>query len=81
MEAVGWLAFALIQTFYIPQLLKLIRTKKVEGIAFPSWLILWLSLLLYLIYSIGVRDPVFIAGNSAGLIQTSITLLLILRYR
>lgn len=81
MEIAGWLAFALIQTFYIPQIIKLVRTKRVEGVALPSWFILWVSLLLYLIYSVSIKDPVFIAGNSAGLLQTSATLFLIVRYR
>ena len=80
MELFGWIGFVLFQVFYIPQVVKVIRSQDATGLSLPSWLILWVALLLYLVYSIYRRDPVFTVGNAAGLVQASVMLFLIRRY-
>ncbi|MDO8491536.1 MAG: PQ-loop domain-containing transporter [Dehalococcoidia bacterium] len=80
MELFGWIGFVLFQVFYIPQVVKVIRSQDATGLSLPSWLILWVALLLYLVYSIYRRDPVFTVGNAAGLVQASVMLFLIQRY-
>lgn len=81
MEILGWAGFALTQTFYIPQTLKILRNHDVSGLALPSWLILAIALFCYLLYSISRWDIVFIAGNAAGFIQSLLMVALILWYR
>ncbi len=81
MELVGWLGFGFIQLFYIPQIIRTLRTRDVSGLSLFSWVVLWLGLLGYLVYSAWRRDPVFVAGNAIGLLQTSFQLGLIWRYR
>ena len=81
METIGWLGFGLIQLFYIPQVLRTLRTRDVKGLSLFSWVALWLGLLGSLVYSAWRRDPVFMAGNAVGLIQSSFQLGLIWRYR
>lgn len=81
MDAVGWIALALFQAFYVPQSLRMLRSRQVEGLSLTAWLILWLAMALYLAYSIARHDVVFIAGNSLGLAQTSFQISLILRFR
>lgn len=81
MELIGWLGFGLIQLFYIPQIIRTLRTRDVSGLSLFSWVVLWLGLLGYLVYSAWRRDPVFVAGNAIGLLQTSFQLGLIWRYR
>lgn len=81
MEIVGWVGFALIQTFYLPQIIKIIKSHDVSALALPSWFILMVSLVFYLIYSISIHDPIFIAGNAVGALQAIIMIGLILKYR
>ncbi|OGO02559.1 MAG: hypothetical protein A2Y59_02245 [Chloroflexi bacterium RBG_13_52_14] len=81
MEIIGWVGFALIQTFYLPQTVKILRSHDVSGLALPSWFILAVALLCYLVYSISRHDPVFIAGNALGALQAVLMIGLILKYR
>jgi MtN3 and saliva related transmembrane protein len=81
MEIVGWLGFALIQTFYLPQIVKIFRSHDVSGLSLPSWFILSTGLLFYLIYSIYIREFIFIAGNAMGALQGIVMIGLILKYR
>ena len=77
----GWLGFALLQVFYVPQTVKMLRTRNVEGLSLTAWGILFVGLVSYVIYSFWIRDIVFIAGNIAGVIQTLLQIGLILKYR
>lgn len=81
MEIVGWVGFALIQTFYLPQIIKILKSHDVSGLALPSWFILTVALVFYLIYSISIHDLIFIAGNAVGALQAIIMIGLILKYR
>ena len=81
MEIVGWAGFALIQIFYIPQIIKIIRSQDVSGLALPSWFILAIGLLCYVLYSISQHNIIFIAGNAAGTVQSLLMIALILWYR
>ena len=81
METIGWLGFGLIQLFYIPQVIRTVRTRDVKGLSLFSWVVLWLGLLASLVYSVSRRDPVFMAGNAVGLLQSSFQLSLMWRYR
>jgi len=80
-QVLGWIALGLVQIFYLPQTIKIIRTKEVSGLSLSSWVILWLGLLFYLVYSIYVGNVVFTVGNAAGLLQSTLVIGLLLRYR
>jgi len=80
MEIVGWAGFALTQIFYIPQIIKILKSHDVSGLALPSWFILAIALLCYLIYSVWRHDLVFIVGNAAGMVQSLLMIVLMLRY-
>jgi MtN3 and saliva related transmembrane protein len=81
MELFGWLGLGLIQVFYVPQIIKTFKTRDVRGLSLSAWIILWSGLFCYLIYSITRRDPVFITGQGIGLLQTSLLIGLILKFR
>jgi uncharacterized protein with PQ loop repeat len=81
MEIAGWAGFALTQIFYIPQIIKILRSHDVSGLALPSWFILAIALLCYLIYSVWRHDLVFTVGNAAGMVQSLLMIVLMLRYR
>ncbi len=69
------------QIFYIPQLIKILRSHDVSGLALPSWFILAIALLSYLVYSVSIHNIVFIAGNAMGMLQSLFMIALILKYR
>jgi uncharacterized protein with PQ loop repeat len=81
LEIIGWVGFALTQTFYIPQTVKILRSHDVSGLALPSWFILAIALFCLLLYSISRHDKVFIAGNALGMMQSLLMISLILWYR
>ncbi len=80
MEIVGWAGFALTQIFYIPQIIKIVRSHDISGLALPSWFILTIALLCYLIYSVWRHDLVFTVGNAAGMVQSLSMIVLLMRY-
>jgi len=65
----------------MPQTIRMMRTRDVTGLSLMAWSILWLGLFCYVLYSIARRDLIFIVGNMAGLVQTSLQIGLILKYR
>lgn len=77
----GWVGFILIQAFYIPQLVSILRTRNVSGLSLPAWVILCLGLFFYLIYSALREDIVFMVGNGMGVFQCLFVISLILKYR
>ena len=81
MQVFGWVGFVLFQIFYMPQTIRMMRTRDVTGLSLMAWSILWLGLFCYVLYSIARRDLIFIVGNMAGLVQTSLQIGLILKYR
>jgi uncharacterized protein with PQ loop repeat len=80
MEIAGWAGFALTQIFYIPQIIKILRSHDVSGLALPSWFILAIALICYLVYSIWRHDLVFTVGNAAGTVQSLSMIALMLKY-
>ena len=80
-QVFGWVGFVLLQVFYMPQTIRMLKTRDVTGLSLMAWIILWLGLFSYVLYSIAQRDLIFILGNTAGLAQTSLQIGLILKYR
>lgn len=81
MQFLGWIGFILVESFYVPQLIKTVKTKDVAGFSLTAWSVLWLGMAFYLVYSIIIRDPVFTVGNGVGLAASSFQIALILKYR
>jgi len=79
-SAIGILAsiFALSST--VPQIIKGIKTKKMDDVS--VWLILSLivGLSLWVIYGIGISDVVIVGGNSVGVSLNIVLLFLKFRY-
>ncbi len=81
MQIFGWLGFVTMQIFFVPQTMKILRTRDVSGLSLPAWVLLWLGFAFYVTYSVAVNDVVFIVGNAMALLQTSLQIGLILKYR
>ena len=80
LSAIGVLAsiFALSST--VPQIIKGVKTKKMDDVS--VWLILSLivGLSLWVIYGIGISDVVIVGGNSVGVSLNVVLLFLKFRY-
>ena len=79
-SAIGILAsiFALSST--VPQIIKGVKTKKMDDVS--VWLILSLivGLSLWVIYGIGISDVVIVGGNTVGVSLNVVLLFLKFRY-
>ena len=79
-SAIGILAsiFALSST--VPQIIKGVKTKKMDDVS--VWLILSLivGLSLWVIYGLGINDVVIVGGNSVGVSLNVVLLFLKFRY-
>lgn len=79
-STIGILAsiFALSST--VPQIIKGVKTKKMDDVS--VWLILSLivGLSLWVIYGIGINDVVIVGGNSVGVSLNVVLLFLKFRY-
>lgn len=64
-----------------PQLVKIIRTGKVDGISLMTYIFLCLALICYLLHAIYIKSPVFIVAQSINLISNSIILWLLIKAR
>jgi MtN3 and saliva related transmembrane protein len=65
----------------IPQIVKTYRTKSSGDLSIMYLAILMLGLMLLMVYSIYVRDFVFIFGNTLALSSTGVMILFWFKYR
>jgi MtN3 and saliva related transmembrane protein len=80
-EPIGVLA-AILTTFgFIPQLIKLLKTRETAGISVIMIAQVATGLFLWFLYGILKKDPILIGANGISLSITLITLSLVLRYR
>lgn len=72
-EAVGWLAVVLTQVFYVPNTLRILRTRDVQGYSLVGWLLLFIGLACYLVYFASQGDLVGIVANACGVFGAGVT--------
>ena len=73
MEAIGWLAVVLTQVFYIPNTVRILRTRDVQGYSLLAWLLLFTGLACYLVYFAWRGDVVGIVANASGVVGAGLT--------
>lgn len=66
----GLVAMILVQGSTLFQIIKFYRSKRTEGVSVGFWWTIFVGLSLYLVYAISIRDPLYIASNSLGIILT-----------
>lgn len=76
---VGWAATVLGTTLAIPQLLRLIRTRSVEGLSLIGWQTLLTLNLAWTAHGIGIGQPAQIITNALALLTTVPILVLMAR--
>lgn len=67
-EIIGLMAAALTTLGFVPQALRMIKTKDVSGISLSMYLVLVLGVLLWLIYGILLERIAIILANSISMI-------------
>ncbi|MGE0601964.1 MAG: SemiSWEET family sugar transporter [Dehalococcoidia bacterium] len=73
-ELVGWVAVVLTQVFWIPNILRLVRTREVEGYSLVAWGLMFIGLSCWLFYFLAKGDVVGIVANTSGVTGAAITL-------
>lgn len=76
----GYIATFLINIAYVPQVVKTIRTKNVEGLSLVMFAILILAGILWIIYGVLLDSLPLIICNSINVIQSCILLFYKLKY-
>ena len=73
-EVVGWVAVVLTQVFWIPNILRLVRTREVEGYSLVAWGLMLVGLSCWLVYFAAKGDVVGIVANTSGVAGAATTL-------
>ncbi len=79
-NAVGFTAATLTTFSFVPQFLKLIKTKKTEGLSLMMMQIA-IGLLLWIMYGLLRRDVVLISANTVGFLIVAATIVVFLRLK
>ena len=80
-EILGTAGSLILCASVIPQIVKTYRTKSSGDLSFMYLATLMLGLMLLMVYSIYVRDFVFIFGNTLALSSTGVMILFWFKYR
>jgi len=67
----------IIQLAYYPQIVRIIRTQNVQGLSPWFFVVIALGVVLLEVYSIAIRDWVYIVSNAWALVNISIIVVLI----
>lgn len=78
---IGIIGGLLVATGFVPQIIKALRTRSTVDLSIWMLLIIFVGGLFYTTYAIQVGNPVFIVMNGLATVNTTILLLLKLRFR
>lgn len=78
---IGWLGVVFGLLVAPPQLIKIIRTGKTDGISLMTYTFLALALTCYLIHAISIGSVVFVVAQSINLITNGVILGLLIKHR
>ena len=68
-ELMGYLGIVLVNTAYLPQLVKTIRLRKTSQISPLFYGMIFAGICSYEVYALWRQDPVFILSNLVGMAQ------------
>ncbi|MGR3174015.1 MAG: SemiSWEET family sugar transporter [Candidatus Scalindua sp.] len=78
-KIVGIIAAVCTTTGFIPQIIRGIRTKRLDDVSPVMYVLLIFGLSLWLSYGVHLKDVIIIAANAAALVLS--VFILILRYK
>ena len=73
-EVIGFVAAFLTTIAFIPQVLKVLKTKSVEGLSLSTYLLYILGVFLWFIHGVNLESLSMIIGNFVSIILTLIIL-------
>jgi MtN3 and saliva related transmembrane protein len=79
-ESVGISAAVLTMSAFLPQLVKVARSKSAKDVSILTLAQMGLGVALWVAYGAHLRDPIIIAANLITLVSIAVLLLLCLRY-
>ncbi len=78
---IGYIAAVCTTLAFLPQAIKIIRTKNTKDLSLVMYLVLTLGIIMWLLYGISKNDLPIIAANSITLFFTLIILIFKLKYK
>jgi MtN3 and saliva related transmembrane protein len=79
-EVIGMIAGTLTTIAFVPQVLRIYRTKSARDVSYLTFGIFSVGVVLWLIYGLLIRSPAIIASNVITLLLATAVLLLKARY-
>jgi MtN3 and saliva related transmembrane protein len=80
-EMIGYLGALLTTVSFLPQLMKIWRTKRADDLSVPAFSAFFAGVICWLVYSIEMRVWPMIAANSVTVVLAGGVVALALRYR
>jgi uncharacterized protein with PQ loop repeat len=80
-DILGWVALAITQAFWIPNIARILRTRDVAGYSVTAWSLMVVGLIAFLVYFAHRGDVVGVVTNISGISGASFTLACVLRWR
>ena len=78
-QIIGIIASITVTSGFIPQIIKAVKTKKLDDVSPGMYLLIIFGMVMWILYGFHLHDPIIIAANVAGL--TLSATILILRYK
>jgi len=80
-EVLGFLAAILTTLSFLPQVIKIYKSKETKSISFAMYVVLSLGVLLWLIYGIHLKSMPMIIANTITLILTIYILFMKIKFK
>lgn len=81
MDKLGMVSMLLFTFCFIPQIVKILRTKEVVGISIWLWLMVVAGYIFGLLYVVTLKNIILVATYTIGLILSLLTTTLVIFYR
>jgi len=78
---IGGLAAGLTTFAFVPQIIKIVKTRSVKDVSLITILQFGVGVSLWLAYGVHLEDPIIIAANSVSLLSVVILVFLFYRYK
>ena len=78
---IGGLAAALTTFAFVPQIIKIVKTRSVKDVSLITILQFGVGVSLWLAYGVHLKDPIIIAANSVSLLSVVILVFLFYQYK
>lgn len=78
---IGWCGVAFGLLVPIPQLIKIIKTRRLNDVSLGTYTFLVCCLICYLIHAIHISAEIFVVAQSINLVTNSIIWILLMRHR